>query len=220
MPPKLIIAGEPVSEAAARFLAANPRRLLLGGGSTPRPLYERLASTPYAWAKTDVFFSDERCVPPDHPDSNYRMVNEALLSKVPATVHRMRGESCDAPAYEADLRSFFGEGPVTFDLALLGLGEDGHTASLFPDDPALGVRDRLVACIQGADHPRMTLTLPALSAARLVVFFVLGRAKRSALAKLMDGADIPASHVEAQEVLVVADHDAAGVGSGLDVRRV
>ena len=219
MPPKLIIADEPVSAAAARFLAAKPRRLVLGGGRTPRLLYERLAETSHDWHETDVFFSDERCVPPDHPDSNYRMVNEALLAKVPASVHRMRGESCDAAAYEADLTSFFGEGPVVFDLAFLGLGEDGHTASLFPGAPALEVGDRLVARVQGSDRPRMTLTLPALSAARLVIFFVLGRAKRDALAKLMDGADIPAARVAAHEVLVVADHDAAGVGSGLEVRR-
>jgi 6-phosphogluconolactonase len=210
MPPKLIIAEDPVSVAAERFLAANPRRLILAGGASPRRLYERLAETRHAWAATEVFFSDERCVAPEHPESNYRMVNEALLSKVPARVHRMRGESCDGPAYEEEIKSLFGDARVAFDLALLGLGEDGHTASLFPKDPALEIRDRLVVRVQGKDYPRLTLTLPVFSAAKLVLFFVLGPAKRDALAGLMAGADMPATRIAAQEVIVVADSQAAG----------
>jgi 6-phosphogluconolactonase/glucosamine-6-phosphate isomerase/deaminase len=137
------------------------------------------------------------------------MVNEALLSKVPARVHPMAGESCDAAAYEQELRAVFANEPIAFDLAILGLGEDGHVASLFPGDPALDVTDRLAVHVQGADHSRITLTLPALSAARHVVFFVLGDAKADAVASLLSGVDIPAARIRSDDVIVVADAAAA-----------
>jgi 6-phosphogluconolactonase len=91
--PRLVVSPDPVAAAAERFLAIQPRRLLLAGGQTPQPLYEHLATLPHPWAETDIFFSDERCVPPDHLDSNYRMIYEALLSKVQARVHPMSGDS-------------------------------------------------------------------------------------------------------------------------------
>ncbi len=157
----------------------------------------------------DVFFGDERCVPPDHSDSNYRMANETLLSSVPARVHRMPGESCDAEAYERELRAFFGELP-RFDFVFLGLGPDGHTASLFPGDPALEERSLWVARVQRPDHDRLTLTLPVLSAARLVVFLVAGAEKREALRRMMCDENIPANRVTAERVVVLADREAAG----------
>ena len=157
-----------------------------------------------------MFFGDERCVPPDHPDSNYRMAYEALLSHVQARVHRMPGETCDAAAYEEELTRVFGPGLPEFDLVLLGLGEDGHTASLFPGDPALDITDRRVVRVERPDHPRLTLTLPVLSAAKVVMFLVSGESKREALGRLLAGADIPAARVRARQVIVIADEAAAG----------
>jgi 6-phosphogluconolactonase len=122
----------------------------------------------------------------------------------------MPGATCDALAYEADLRSIFGEGTPAFDLILLGLGEDGHTASLFPGDPALEVRDHLVVRVTRPDHPRLTLTLPVLKAARLVLFLVAGASKREALRRLLNNEDIPAARVHAARTLVISDPAAAG----------
>jgi 6-phosphogluconolactonase len=136
------------------------------------------------------------------------MAWEALLAKVPARVHRMPGEDCEATGYEAELAAVFGPGMPAFDLAVLGLGTDGHTASLFPGDPALAERTRHVVRVERVDHPRLTLTLPVLSAARVAMFLVTGAEKRGALAALMAGADIPAARVAAQRVAVLADREA------------
>ena len=205
-----LVVVEDIAEAAAeRFLALAPRTVALAGGSTPRSLYRRLATSAFPWEEREVFFSDERCVPPDHPDSNFHMANEALLSKVPARVHRMRGESCDAAAYEEELSQVFGTGSPKLDLALLGLGEDGHTASLFPGDGALEETERWVVRVPRPDYPRLTLTLPVLSAAKVALFLVSGPAKREALRRLLDGEDIPASRVRAAQVVIVADEAAA-----------
>lgn len=194
------------------FVERRPRSVALAGGSTPRPFYERLASEArdYPWSLVDVVFGDERCVPWDHPDSNYGMAHEALLSKVDARVYPMPGETCHAAGYERTLREVFGPGTPSIDLALLGLGEDGHTASLFPGDPALDETDHLVARVQRPDHPRLTLTLQVLSAARLVLFLVAGEAKREALRRLMEGdPQIPAARVEADRVVILAGPSAA-----------
>jgi 6-phosphogluconolactonase len=207
--PELIVTDDIAGSAAQRFIALRPRTVALAGGSTPRPLYERLATCSFPWTETELFFSDERCVPPDHDASNYRMAREALLSKVPATVHRMLGETCDAGAYEEDLSKVFGPGLPQFDLVLLGLGEDGHTASLFPGDPALDVTDRWVVRVERPDYARLTLTLPVLSAAKAVVFLVSGASKRAAMQQLLAGADIPAARVRASEQLIIADEAAA-----------
>ena len=211
---ELIVVEDVARAAAERFLALRPRTIALAGGSTPKALYELLATRPYPWAETEVFFGDERCVPPDHPDSNFNMANVALLSKVDARVYRMRGETCGAAEYEAELARVFGPGPPVFDLVLLGLGPDGHTASLFPGDQALGERVRYVVNVERPDHPRLTLTLPVLSAATEVIFLVSGASKAERLQELMSDADIPAAMVHAQHVTVIADPAAAALVPG------
>ena len=207
---ELVVTGDVAGAAVAEFVRAAPRLVALAGGRTPRAFYERLAGIDYPWPEVDILFTDERCVPPDHPDSNHRMVRESLLSRLdpPPRVHRMPGESCDAEAHEAELRNTFGA--LRLDLAVLGLGADGHTASLFPGDAALDERIRLVARVERPDHPRITLTLPALSSASLAMVLVEGEEKREAVGRLLAGEDIPASRVGAERVLILADPAAAG----------
>ncbi|MEX1047358.1 MAG: 6-phosphogluconolactonase [Actinomycetota bacterium] len=190
------------------FLETAPRTVALAGGATPRPVYEELARHPEAWDEVDVFFGDERCVAPEDPASNLAMANEAVLWRVSARVHPMR--DCDPDAYERELASVFGITVPRFDLIFLGLGSDGHTASLFPGDPAVEVTDRNVVRVERADHPRLTLTIPVLSAAGLAVFLVSGAEKEEALVALLAGADIPAARVAAERVIVLADAAAAG----------
>jgi 6-phosphogluconolactonase len=200
-------------DAAARlFLELRPRTIALSGGSTPRPVYERFATLEYDWEHTDIFFGDERCVPPNHPDSNFGMAQQALLSKVPARAHPMDGRRCDAESYELELAAVFGTGRPAMDLVFLGLGEDGHTASLFPGDPALDETVRSVLRVARADHRRLTLTLPVLCAARVALFLVAGADKRAILARLLSDDDIPAARVHAARTIVVADRDAAPGG--------
>ncbi len=172
----------------------RPFTLALSGGSTPRPAYEYLARPRFSermdWERTHVFWGDERCVPPDDARSNYRMAKEALLDHVPlpqSNIHRLRGELPPEEAaaqYKDALRAVFGDVRVpTFDLILLGLGEDGHTASLFPGTEALGVRDRWVVpnYVAGLDTWRLTLTLPVLNAAAHATFVVAGAQKADVL---------------------------------------
>lgn len=204
----LLVADDLAGATLGVFLGLAPRTIALSGGSTPRPFYEALASLAYPWEGVEVFFGDERCVPAEHADSNLRMARDALLSKVPATVHPMPGESCDPESYERLLRDRLGPEP-SLDLVLLGLGADGHTASLFPGDPAVEEGERWVARVARPDHPRLTLTLPVLDAARCALFLVAGAEKREALARLLEGDDIPAARVRAGRVLVLADRDAA-----------
>ena len=178
--------------AAEHFVNLKPRSVALSGGSTPRVLYELLADArePFRdqipWDETHFFFSDERHVPPDHPDSNYRMVNEALFLRVPLppqNIHRVLAENPRAEEaaenYENDLRKFFGEAIPAFDLVLLGLGEDGHTASLFPHSPALNETKRLVVApwVEKLNTYRITMTLPVLNNGKSVVFLVTGASK-------------------------------------------
>jgi len=191
-----------VARAAAEyFVALKPKSVALSGGSTPRVLYELLANPrePFrdqiAWDTTRFFFSDERHVPPDHPDSNFRMVNEALFSRVPLppqNVHRILAENPNAEeaaeAYEADLRKSFGEAIPGFDLVLLGLGEDGHTASLFPHSPVLKETKRLVVApwVEKFNAYRITMTLPVLNNGNSVVFLVTGASKAEILRTVMN----------------------------------
>lgn len=190
-------AAEEIGACADQALAARGRFVLgLSGGSTPRPLYELLASEPWAsrldWARILVVWCDERCVPADHPDSNYRLVHEALLSHVPlppGNVHRMKGELPPpraAAEAEAELRSVLGEGRH-FDCALLGMGADGHTASLFPGTEALGERTRWVVAnhVPALNAWRLTMTLTVLSAARRAVFLASGAEKRETLRRVL-----------------------------------
>jgi 6-phosphogluconolactonase len=210
-PPDLRVV-EDIPEAAEQlFLEASPRTIALSGGSTPRAVYERLAGVSYPWEEVHVFFGDERCVPPDHPDSNYLMAREAVLAHVPARVHPMY--DCDADAYERELRDVFGEGVPAFDLIFMGLGPDGHTASLFPAKPALEVQDRLAVYVPqpGMDpqHPRLTLTLPVFQNAKLMVFLVSGEDKRERVRQLLAGENIPAARAVAPNTIVLADPAAA-----------
>jgi 6-phosphogluconolactonase len=186
--------------AAEHFVNLSPKSVALSGGSTPRVLYELLAepSEPFrdqiGWDTIDFFFTDERHVPPAHPDSNYRMANEALLSRVPVppeNVHRIFAEkpSADGAAkeYEHDLRRSFGEAIPAFDLILLGLGEDGHTASLFPGSEALHESEHLVAApwVEKLNSYRITLTLPVLNNSKSVVFLVTGASKAQILREVI-----------------------------------
>ncbi|HEX7539062.1 MAG TPA: 6-phosphogluconolactonase [Syntrophales bacterium] len=188
-------AAEAVS-AQGRFTAA------LSGGKTPVALYDLLAKDPFAsqipWARVHLFWGDERCVPPDHGDSNYRLVRERLINHVPippANVHRMPGEMDPVEAaarYEEQLREFFaphGGGFPVFDLILLGLGEDGHTASLFPGTRALRESARWVLghYVGPRKGWRITLTPPTINAARLVVFIAAGTEKALVLRDILEG---------------------------------
>lgn len=213
-----------VSERGRFFVA-------LSGGSTPRTLYQLLAAPPYHdqvdWSRTFVFWGDERFVPPDDPDSNYRMAREALLFHVPiptSQVFRMPGEMADPTAaaalYEQSVRRAFalapGEWP-RFDLVLLGLGPDGHTASLFPHTSALGVTDRLVVAnrVEKLGTTRITLTAPAINSAAVVVFLVAGADKAEPLAAVLEGPprpdDLPAQLIAPVhgELLWLVDRAAA-----------
>jgi len=207
-------AAQAVVDAARAAVAAHGRfTLALSGGATPRTTYMRLAVPPHAdampWDRTWVFFGDERCVPPDHPESNYGMANETLLGKVPlppARVFRMRGEADDPEAaageYARTLTEVFatrrGELP-RFDLILLGMGLDGHTGSLFPGSPALKEVFRTVAAVHAAAAAipqRLTLTFPVLNAAADVIFLVSGAEKAKAVkTALGEGASLPAAMV-------------------------
>jgi len=195
------IAEAAASDFAARATEAIDQRgrfaVALAGGSTPKATYEALARD-YAqrldWGRVHVFFGDERTVPPDHEDSNYRMAHEAFLSRLPVGgVHRMRGESppaAAAAAYEEELRRFFGpDEPARLDLILLGLGEDGHTASLFPETSALDVTDRWVVAnpVLKLGTTRLTLTVPVINAAQAVIFLVAGEGKAEALREILEG---------------------------------
>jgi 6-phosphogluconolactonase len=189
-------AAERVVAAASAAIAARGRfTFALSGGSTPRVLFELLASDAYRsrvdWARTEVFFGDERCVPPDDSASNYRMARETLLDHVPARVHRMRGE--DAPvaaaaAYERELRELFGTTP-RFDLVLLGMGDNGHTASLFPGLTAVMERERWVVAEYVAEVSmwRITFTPVVLNAAAEDLFLVAGTDKASMLHRVLEG---------------------------------
>ena len=186
-----------VKEARRRIDESGRFAVALAGGSTPKMAYEILAREygrpeELDWSKVHAFFGDERSVPPDHEDSNYRMAREALLSHVPVgSVHRMRGEMEPREAaalYEEELEEFFG-GPPVLDLVLLGIGEDGHTASLFPDTPALDARDRWAVenPVEKLNTTRLTLTVPAVDAARKVAFLVAGEGKAEALEEILEG---------------------------------
>jgi 6-phosphogluconolactonase len=216
-----------LASAAAELLLETARRrprtgILLAGGSTPRRSYELVAARaePGAFGDVDLWYGDERMVAPDHPDSNHGMVTSAWLSRITGAtprVHRIRGElpaQTAAAAIEAELRAVAGAAPQ-LDLALLGVGADGHTASLFPGDAALDAEGLFVPAAAGQ---RVTATLPLLSAARRVAFLVSGAAKASAVAAALAAPSrtIPASLVAGvDETLWLLDRDAAAGLSAL-----
>jgi 6-phosphogluconolactonase len=182
--------------SAARKAVAKKGRfgVALSGGNTPRGVYSLLAAEgdSLPWSRIFVFFGDERCVPPDHPDSNYRMANESLLSRVPIPQENIFRVQAELPAevaaqrYEDALRQFFrpaaGEFPQ-FDLVFLGMGEDGHTASLFPGSAALDERSRFVVAnwVEKFKSYRITLTFPVLNNAAEVCFVVAGSGKAAVI---------------------------------------
>lgn len=211
---------------AAEAAIGDPQRgrflVALSGGSTPRALHQELVAhyrDLIPWERVQVFWSDERCVPSDHPDSNYRMARETLLELVPlpaANIHRMPGERADYDAaaadYEQDIRQVFGLPPdvlLRFDLILLGMGPDGHTASLFPGTDALREQARLVApnWVPKLNAHRMTFTYPLLNSARHVLFLTAGAEKAEALRDVISGQctieERPASGVRTSEGEVV-----------------
>jgi len=234
---------ESVAEAGAELLMDEAGRaihsqgrfaLALAGGSTPRLLYEKLASREAAgadWTRMHLFWGDERCVPEHHPESNFAMAEEALLSKVevpPENVHRMRGELPDpkraAQEYDELLKRFFAGDEArekTFDLILLGLGEDGHTASLFPSDAALEETKRWALSVEAppgvAPKNRITLTLPPILAATRCVFLVTGERKRDVLSAIRKDPAAAASLYPAARIAIfrestwLIDEKAAGI---------
>jgi 6-phosphogluconolactonase len=223
-----------LAEGAANWLLARalatPGRFAvsLAGGNTPRALYQHLGQEPilgrFPWARTHWFWGDERCVPPDDPASNYGMALHAFLSAAPVPadhIHPILTERMSpveaAAAYQADLMAFHGSSTlapdaVLFDVMLLGIGDDGHTASLLPGQPVLAERTRWVAEVpSGRAEARVTLTYPALDASRCVVFLVSGAGKRDILQAVRGGADVPAAKIRPRgETLYFADRAAAG----------
>jgi 6-phosphogluconolactonase len=209
---------EELSRAAAALIAGAAVEAVrergvftlgLSGGSTPVRTYQLLAEAGrpahsggagangllFPWAATQVYFCDERCVPPDDPESNFRLVQEALLARAPVppeNVHRIRGEDPD-PGRAAD--AYARLLPARLDLLVLGVGEDGHTASLFPGSPVLGERERRVAAVTGPKPPprRITLTPPALAAAGRLLVLAAGEGKAGAVARALEGPSDPAS---------------------------
>jgi len=171
--------------------------IALSGGRTPRKLFELLAGEKnIAWKNINLFWVDERCLPQDHPDNNFKIAHDALLSKISIpqqNVHRIVTEgftpSEASNAYEAELRKFFGSGLPQFELILLGMGDDGHTASLFPGDDALRETKRWVVFVDGKRGlppvPRVTLTLPIINNSKCVLFLVSGEKKKNVMDEIM-----------------------------------
>ena len=202
------------AEEAAQVLAGATGHLALTGGSTPRAAYERTAELREDWSGVDFWFTDERCVPPDHEHSNFGMADRALLSRAEgATVHRMRGElgpEDGASAYENELAEF---GPAALDLMLLGVGPDAHICSLFPGDDTLAERERRAV---GVETPgmaplvsRITLTLPVVNASRQIVFLIAGEDKAEAVQRVFAGPPDPRAPGSLVEGNVIALLDSA-----------
>jgi 6-phosphogluconolactonase len=214
--------GARIFETRAREAVAASGRftVALSGGRTPKALYSLLAGRGLPWAQIHLFWGDERCVPRDHPDSNYAMVKGALLDPghvPPESVHAVPVDN-GTPAevardYEIALRGFFKAKVPRFDLVLLGMGPDGHTASLFPGTPGLQEMERLVvpAFVERLQSHRVTLTFPVLNGAAQVLFLVEGKDKATALKSVLSGGPEPAGRVlpGQGEVLWLVDSTAA-----------
>ena len=213
---------EAVADAVARRLAdaaARSGNVVLTGGRTPEQAYARAAALASDWSRVEVWWGDERCVPPDDANSNFGMAKRALLDRLerpPLAVHRIEGElgkSAAADAYEEEL------GSSALDLLLLGIGPDGHVASLFPGKPALDETDRRVVATEPGLEPwvdRVTLTLPALSAAAEILFVVTGEAKADAARRAFaeePGPQTPASLVRANSGRTTAILDRAAAAA-------
>lgn len=215
---------------AAALATEGAFRVSLSGGSTPRALYGLLASDAFVrrfpWQRVSWYWGDERFVPHDHPDSNYRMTREAMLSKAPvppANVHPVPADGTPDEAalrYERTLQAAYGAATLDssrplFDITLLGLGPDGHTASLLPDEPVLGERKRWVAAVShGRPEVRITMTYPVIESSRHVAFLVAGQEKAAMLETIRaGGSQVPAARVKpVGELVWFVDRAAAGEG--------
>jgi len=222
--PELRVVDDPAGEVATLLEEAATRGgdVVLTGGSSPRHAYEIAAERNADWSGATAWFSDERCVPPGDPDSNFSMADGALLSRLakPPAVKRMQGEldhDAAAGAYEAEVRERMGGDP-RWDLLLLGVGPDGHCASLFPGKPEVEEASRLVVGVPHAGMepqvPRVSLTLPALNAARAVVFLITGVGKADIVARVFGSApdtSLTAAHVRPRygSLTVILDEAAA-----------
>lgn len=197
--------------------------IALAGGSTPKPIYENIAQANLPWDKIHIFWGDERYVPPTHPDSNYKMTQEAWLNKVDfpeSNIHPMPTDGdnpqADADKHNQELLDFFQvtEQIPAFDLILLGMGDDGHTASLFPNTNALQVCDRLVTVGNKEDNLRITFTVPIINQAKCVIFLVSGESKQEALVQVFseeaDGNQYPSKLIKPQGELIWFIDEAAG----------
>jgi 6-phosphogluconolactonase len=234
---RLLVTDDPAAlarQAADQLLAwameaSGTVRIALSGGSTPRQTYRELVSARmihrFPWHKAQWFWGDERFVPPDDPDSNFRMTREAMLDAAPippANIHPIPtvGVSPDEASlrYETELKRAYGNatlqaGRPLFDVCLLGLGDDGHTASLIPGEPALKERDHWTAVVaHGRPETRITLTYPALNASRHIAFLVSGEGKRAVLREVLAGGSTkPAAQLSPMgDILFIADRAAAG----------
>lgn len=215
-------AAEIFTDAAENALSEGRRfKVALSGGSTPGKLYSRLVSAPIEWANVDLYFGDERNVPADDPQSNFRMVREILfdLLAIPDhQIHRWRTELGDPEATAAEYRDRLAElgSPPRFDLVLLGLGDDAHTASLFPNTDAVDKREisAISNWVPAIDATRFTITFPVINAASLVLFLVSGESKARAMQRVFDGSesvrDVPAIGVSpnAGRAIWIVDEDA------------
>jgi 6-phosphogluconolactonase len=227
---RIATSAEDLARQAAELVAAqidlalaqrDRAQIALAGGQTPRNAYSHLGAEHLPWERVDVLLGDERWVPADDPASNARMIAETLLAQAPArsaAFHpvptALDTPEASASAYAALLAELCPGQPPVFDLILLGLGDDGHTASLFPGSPALAERDRSVTLGEGKGLPRITFSAPVLCAARQVIFLVSGSGKRQALERLFASQEpverTPARLVRPRsEVLILADADAA-----------
>jgi 6-phosphogluconolactonase len=215
-----------IADAAAAAVDERGRfTVCLSGGDTPGGTYARLAAgyrDSIPWERVHVFWGDERCIPLERPDNHFTLANELLLSRVPlpaANVHRARGEADPAEAageYETALHEFFDDAPPRFDLVILGMGEDGHVASLFPGSEGFAERERWVVdhevTKRGERVRRLTMTLPVLTAAREIMFLVCGELKAEMVATILEGeSDLPAARVDAAATTAIwmLDRDAA-----------
>jgi len=206
------IVDDVVAGFAALVVERAPASIALSGGSTAEHCYAALRDVPLDWASVDVYLGDERFVPVTDPDSNEGMARRVLLDAVsPHAIHSLAGAGATvdmaALAYDALVRA-----APPIDLVHLGLGPDGHTASLFPGTAALDEQERWVITNEDAlhPHPRLTFTFPAIAAARLAVFTVAGEEKRDAFTRIRAGEDLPGGRVRAQEVIWLVDPAAAG----------
>lgn len=222
-----VVATSEYTDRAVRFLAdrissrdkGRPYHIFLSGGSTPKPIYEGLAKAGLDWSDVHLWWGDERYVPHDHSDSNTRMVREALLDPVGFPSHQVHPwpilayPELSAETYDREFRSVFERGGQSVDLQLLGMGDDGHTASLFPGSPALEETKAMAVAnfvATAAEKTRLTLTFPALALSREVIFLIKGSNKAEPLREVIEEGRHPASRVKGQESTVFfLDQEAA-----------